>query len=119
MEIFHNGEWGTVCDDFWGLEDANVVCRQIGCPYGAIAAPRLATFGAGTGTIWLDNVQCTGSEDYLSDCAHNGWGIENCGHYEDAGVQCSSAGICVAMCVCACVCMCMYVYATMHMQTCI
>lgn len=93
VEIFYNREWGTVCDDFWGLVDANVVCREIGCPYGAIGAPREARFGEGTGTIWLDNLDCTGDELYLSDCPHSGWGNENCMHSEDASVQCNNTGI--------------------------
>ena len=75
-----------------------MVCREIGCPYGATAAHRQATFGQGTGAIWLDNVHCAGDELYLSDCVHNGWGEENCLHYEDAGVQCNRTGTPIIFC---------------------
>ena len=66
-----------------------MVCREIGCPNGAIEAPLRAAFGQGTGTIWIDNVQCTGNENYLSECPHIGWGVHNCLHSEDAGVRCN------------------------------
>ena len=92
VEIFYNGEWGTVCYDSWGLSNANVVCREIGCPYGATETLHYDNFGKSTGTIWLDNVQCTGTELYLSDCLHNGWGDENCFQNVDAGVRCNRTG---------------------------
>ena len=89
MEVFHNGNWGTVCDDDWDMKDATVVCRQVGS-LNAVSAPRSARFGAGSGQIWLDDVRCTGSESSIENCPHDGWGIQNCDHGEDASVICSS-----------------------------
>uniref|UniRef100_A0AAV2K1A4 Uncharacterized protein n=1 Tax=Knipowitschia caucasica TaxID=637954 RepID=A0AAV2K1A4_KNICA len=87
VEIFQRGQWGTVCDDYWDLNDANVVCRQLGCGR-ARSAPQNAAFGQGSGPIWMDDVQCFGSEPSITHCRHNGFGNHNCGHHEDAGVVC-------------------------------
>ena len=81
----YNGVWGTVCDDLWDINDAQVICRQLGF-INALQATSSASFGQGTGTIWLDNVQCRGNETRIEDCPNNGWGSHNCGHSEDAGV---------------------------------
>ena len=47
------------------------------------------SFGFGMGTIWLDEVGCTGMETVISECDHSGWATHDCSHLEDAGVRCS------------------------------
>uniref|UniRef100_A0A8C9P112 SRCR domain-containing protein n=1 Tax=Spermophilus dauricus TaxID=99837 RepID=A0A8C9P112_SPEDA len=92
VEIYHNGTWGTVCDDLWSLPAAQVVCQQLGCG-AALAAPRSSLFGDGSGPIFLDDVRCTGNETNLGQCHHLGLSVHNCGHHEDAGAVCSDLSI--------------------------
>ena len=87
VEVFHHGAWGTVCDTVWNLQEATVVCRQLG--YGRATAA-LATYGGGSGPIWYADVECTGSEASLTQCAYIGLGVHHCAHSRDAGVICAS-----------------------------
>ncbi|XP_074140966.1 scavenger receptor cysteine-rich domain-containing protein DMBT1-like [Sminthopsis crassicaudata] len=90
VEVYHNGIWGTVCDDNWNIKDAHVVCKQMGCGMAVASLPG-ARFGPGSGSIILDDVDCTGEESSLDECPHNYWFSHNCGHHEDASVICSNS----------------------------
>lgn len=91
VEIFANGEWGTVCDDLWNTKNAAVVCRQLGFRF-ALKASKHSEFGEGKSLrILLDDVQCEGTEESLLDCQHTDIGMHNCAHYEDAGVICGNS----------------------------
>ncbi|XP_066304382.1 fibrinogen C domain-containing protein 1-A-like [Branchiostoma lanceolatum] len=87
VEVLHYGEWGTICNDRWGAEDAQVVCRQLGYRYARPVSSQ-RSFGRGGGHIWMDQVACTGNESRLTECPHNGWGDHDCAHDEDASVSC-------------------------------
>lgn len=81
-----------VCDDNWGLEDAAVVCRQLGFP-GVEAATVESQFGSIGADYAMENVGCLGNETKLSECPHKKQ--DTCFSHEAAGVICAtqSAGV--------------------------
>ncbi|KAM6969969.1 uncharacterized protein marco [Aplochiton taeniatus] len=111
VEVNHEGVWGTVCDDNFDSLDGTVICKMLGFRRAQsvytsansggttlLSDTSLSTCGRyvhvfsiyllGTGQIWLDELQCTGSETNIFDCPHSGRGVNDCTHSEDAGVQC-------------------------------
>ena len=93
-EIKHNGEWGTICHDNKDHDlVAKVICRELGTPEDQLGSVEPfeefgAYYRAGVNPIWLDELDCTGDELHLLDCAHDPFGDHDCGASEDFGVCC-------------------------------
>lgn len=94
VEVFHFGEWGTVCEDRWTINDGHVACRMLNFSR-AVQLFDGSTFGGGLGMkIWLTKLVCNGTENSLFECknAMKFLGITGCTHDQDAGVQCAEDG---------------------------
>ncbi|NXR59207.1 C163A protein, partial [Rhadina sibilatrix] len=89
VEVKLQGRWGSVGDDSWDMEDAEVVCRQLGCGSASAAYYAVDRFGVGDGPVSLALVDCSGSEAALWDCEIRGWGPYNGSiHDFDTAVVC-------------------------------
>ncbi|MCG8626637.1 MAG: hypothetical protein MJE68_32135, partial [Proteobacteria bacterium] len=96
LEIFLNGEWGTICDSGFDLIDANVACRQMG--YKAAVSYATAfhspfSIGNQNQSVWLSDTDCRDPNGlHLLSCAHGEIGMHksstNCDHYFDVAVIC-------------------------------
>ncbi|XP_071504919.1 scavenger receptor cysteine-rich domain-containing group B protein-like [Diadema antillarum] len=82
LEIYHNNEWGTVCNTTWGPEEAEVTCRQLGND-GVNNVYYSPT--PGNGSVHLSRVDCTGSETELLDC--------NVTFSDDSYTPCADVGV--------------------------
>ena len=86
-----NGEWGTVCGDYWNANDAQVACHQLGYDIDGVIMYGSTKYGRGTGSILLDDVGCDGTEASLFECQHSGTGTHNCFHSDDVGIFCNKS----------------------------
>ena len=98
LEVYYDGKWGTVCDDYWTEQEADVACRQLGFVGGSVedlGRFKTAYFRSGTSDqdIVLDDVYCQGYESELMRCSSHTQGqispkTHNCRHSEDVGLRC-------------------------------
>ncbi|XP_030047907.1 deleted in malignant brain tumors 1 protein [Microcaecilia unicolor] len=86
LEVLYNGIWGTVCDKPASFYTANAVCHELNCKESNPFEMNWF-YGAGTGKIWLSNVQCKQSSDSLWDCEKS-FSTGHCDHSQDMSVTC-------------------------------
>ena len=86
VELFYEGEWGGVNDDIYttAAAAARVACQQVGYPY----SNGTGYFGQGSGPVWVSIRSCTGDEEKIEQCSHDGWRDQFRSPYPDFGVRC-------------------------------
>ena len=98
LEIYYDGAWGTICDDYWNGQEADVACRALGFVASVEDADRYRTAYFGPGSegqeIVLDDLNCRGDESGLLECPsnHPAPRVHNCKHKEDVGLRCLKPG---------------------------
>ena len=87
--IYHQGEWGTICDDNFDGNDAKVACRQLNL------TSDYAQYFSGYNfmdtdvdvPMWIDDLACTGTERSILSCPRTSlYRRTNC--QQDVSVRC-------------------------------
>jgi hypothetical protein len=86
LEVYHDGKWGTVCEDGFNDVAATVTCRSLGFGYGELINGE--PYRTRNGTIWLDEVRCRGNEASILECSNSGWQQHRCEHSQDVAIEC-------------------------------
>ncbi|XP_059210030.1 scavenger receptor cysteine-rich type 1 protein M130-like [Centropristis striata] len=82
-----NQSWSSVCEDDFDQQDAEVVCRELGC--GAPSVLQGALYGEGEAPMWTKEFQCGGNESALLDCRSSGSDRNTCSPGRAVGLTCS------------------------------
>eukprot|EP00198_Chlamydomonas_reinhardtii_P000366 XP_001689701.1 predicted protein [Chlamydomonas reinhardtii] len=71
LEFCYNGQWGTLCAEYWSTPEARVACRQLGggLEYGGVVANGTYGFAPSGQPVWLSIANCTGAETSFAECA--------------------------------------------------
>ncbi|XP_052821548.1 deleted in malignant brain tumors 1 protein [Octopus bimaculoides] len=89
VEVFMNGSWTSICDDYWDLNDAKVVCRQL-CYDEKYALPSINTQYQPPPRypIGITKLNCQGTESKITDCPYTANNDANCSQSEASAVSC-------------------------------
>ncbi|XP_051237122.1 scavenger receptor cysteine-rich type 1 protein M130-like [Dicentrarchus labrax] len=84
-----NQWWSSVCEDDFDQQDAEVVCRELGC--GAPSVLQGALYGEVEAPMWTKEFQCGGHESALLDCRSSGSARNTCSPGKAVGLTCSDS----------------------------
>uniref|UniRef100_A0A3Q4GFM2 SRCR domain-containing protein n=2 Tax=Neolamprologus brichardi TaxID=32507 RepID=A0A3Q4GFM2_NEOBR len=87
LEVKSNQSWSSVCEADFDQQDAEVVCRELGC--GPPSVLQGALYGEVEGPVWSKEFQCGGHESALLDCRSSGSARNSCSPGKAVGLTCS------------------------------
>ncbi|XP_071389013.1 scavenger receptor cysteine-rich type 1 protein M130-like [Centroberyx affinis] len=87
LEVKSNQSWSSVCEADFDQQDADVVCRELGC--GAPSVLQGALYGEVEAAMWTKEFQCEGNESVLLDCGSSGSARNTCSPGKAVGLTCS------------------------------
>ncbi|KAK2818492.1 hypothetical protein Q5P01_024053 [Channa striata] len=82
-----NQRWSSVCEADFDQQDAEVVCRELGC--GAPSVLQGALYGEEEAPVWTRDFQCGGHESALLDCRSSDSTRTTCSPGKAVGLTCS------------------------------
>ena len=94
MEVYHLGEWGSVCGAGLGQKEAQVVCRQLGYKIGE-PVEQFGLYGSSAKQVNLWALTCSGKETLVERCSEIEWYDDDkhvCDSKQTAGVRCRQTG---------------------------
>ena len=88
-KVKHMGYWGYICPNGFDNNAANVICKEAGYAGGVSFDYYQYRYRVSSDIHWLSNVDCAGTESYLTRCKNVVWGnMTQCSRYGDAAVFC-------------------------------
>ncbi|XP_042273736.1 scavenger receptor cysteine-rich type 1 protein M130-like isoform X1 [Thunnus maccoyii] len=87
LEVKSEQSWFTVCEADFDQQDAEVVCRELGCgPPSVLQGPLYVEV---KGPMWAKEFQCGGHESSLLDCGRSDSARRTCSPGKAVGLTCS------------------------------
>ena len=87
LEVRFEQSWSSVCEADFDQQDAEVVCRELGC--GPPSVLQGALYGDAEAPMWMKQFQCGGNESSLLDCGRSDSTRSTCSPGKAVGLTCS------------------------------
>uniref|UniRef100_A0A668ABT0 SRCR domain-containing protein n=1 Tax=Myripristis murdjan TaxID=586833 RepID=A0A668ABT0_9TELE len=91
VEVKSDQSWSSVCEADFDQQDAQVLCRELGC--GPPSVLQGALYGEAEAPMWTKEFQCEGSESSLLDCGSSGSARNTCSPGKAVGLTCSEPDV--------------------------